>query len=123
MDKRMQKLKNFIAFFTEEWLISLSLAGVIIVSAALHTLPRYTPDQLIPIFLLWALFVAVKGIELSGMLSNLSLHLERGRLLTPKLVIISFVLSIILSIDVTLVSFCHWCFRCRSKRKTSWSCW
>ncbi len=104
MDKRMQKLKNFIAFFTEEWLMSLSLAGVIIASAVLRTLPRYTPDQLIPIFLLWALFVAVKGIELSGMLSNLSLYLERGRLLAPKLVIISFVLSIILSIDVTLVS-------------------
>ena len=100
----MQKFKNFLAFFAEEWLMSLSLVGIVIVSLSLGTLPCYTPDQLIPIFLLWALFVAVRGIEQSGILTRISLYLEHGSMLAPKLVVISFLLSLILSIDVTLVT-------------------
>ena len=84
--------------------MSLSLLGLIAVSLCKHTLPHYNSDQLIPIFLLWALFVAVKGIERSGLLAWVAAKLERGTLLAPKLVVLSFLFSIVLSIDVTLVA-------------------
>ncbi len=100
----MRYFKTLMIFFTQEWLMSLSLFGIIITSFMLQTIPSYSTTQLIPIFLLWMLFMSVKGLELSGLLSFIALQLEKGRLLAPKLVIISFMLSVILSIDVTLVT-------------------
>jgi len=100
----MQHLREFIAFFAEEWLMSLALTGLIGVSLYTQNFPHYQSSQLIPIFLLWALFVAVKGVEHSGLLTFIAAKLEKGTLLAPKLVTLSFLFSIVLSIDVTLVA-------------------
>jgi len=100
----MNTVKNFLSFCAEEWLLTVSIIGVAASSLYLHQAPSVKPEQLIPIFLLFALFTAVKGVERSGFLSSVSRLLERGRFLAPSLVILSFILSIFLSIDVTLVT-------------------
>ena len=100
----MNTVKNFLSFCAEEWLLTVSAIGVVASSLYLHRLPSVKSEQLIPIFLLLTLFVAVKGVERSGFLSTVSRLLERGRFLAPSLVLLSFVLSIFLSIDVTLVT-------------------
>jgi Na+/H+ antiporter NhaD/arsenite permease-like protein len=100
----MLTVKNFLSFCAEEWLLTFSVMGVAISSLYLHQVPSVQPEQLIPIFLLLTLFVAVKGVEQSGFLSTVSQLLERGSFQAPRLVLLSFVLSIFLSIDVTLVT-------------------
>ncbi len=97
-------MKKVFIFFSTEWLLSLSMVLLIAISLFQKTIPHYNLEQLIPIFLLWTLFVAVKGIEESGLLVYIAQKLEAGLFLAPKLVILSFIFSIILSIDVTLVA-------------------
>ncbi len=91
-------------FFAEEWLLSLSVTGFVALMLYTRSFPACQASQLIPIFLLWVLFVAVKGIEESGYLHRIAVHLEAGRMLAPKLVAATFVLSVVLTIDVTLVT-------------------
>ncbi len=91
------------AFF-REWLLVAALAGLVISSFQLGRLPLYTMSEITPLFLLLALFVAVKGIENSGLLFRLGLRLERGAYLPVKLVVITFVLSMVVTIDVSLVT-------------------
>ena len=100
----MNTVKNFLYFCVTEWLLTVSIIGVAVSSLYLHQAPSVKPEQLIPIFLLFTLFVTVKGVERSGFLSTVSRLLEKGRFLAPSLVILSFILSIFLSIDVTLVT-------------------
>jgi len=106
-------------FFMEEWLLTLSLSGIIAFTLYLHELPHYRSDQLIPVFLLWVLFVAVKGIEESGFLTAVAGYLERGTFLAPKLVLLTFLLSVVLSIDVTLVTLLPLLLTMQIKEKNS----
>ncbi len=96
--------KIFFAFLSKEWLMTLSFVLLVSLSFYLHTLPHYIPSKIIPIFLLLALFISVKGIEDSGLLCSIALYLEKGNFLAPKLIIGTFLLSILLTIDVTLVT-------------------
>ena len=78
--------------------------GLLVSSVYLGRIPAYSRDELTPILLLFALFVAVRGLHNSGVLSRLGAILERGTRLPSKLVIISFLLSMVLTIDVSLVT-------------------
>ncbi len=77
----MKIIQRISEFFIEEWLLIFSLFGISSLTLYLHELPHYRSDQLIPIFLLWVLFVAVKGIEESGFLTAIAGHLEKGTFL------------------------------------------
>ena len=81
-----------------------SAAGLAMTSLYLQRLPAYGRQELTPIFLLLALFIAVRGIESSGALFRLGRILERGRYLPFKLVVITFLLSMVVTIDVSLVT-------------------
>jgi Na+/H+ antiporter NhaD/arsenite permease-like protein len=100
----MNCVKRVLSFCIEEWLLTISLLGILFSSLYLGHAPTIDPHQLIPIFLLFALFVAVRGLEQSGILDAISRLLERSSFLAAKLVLLSFVLSLFLSIDVTLVT-------------------
>jgi len=99
--KPQQLLLDFMA---RERLLTAAAAGLLVTSAYLGRGPAYTRAEVTPIFLLFALFSVVKGIENSGVLLKLGLGLERGRYLPAKLVVISFILSMIVTIDVSLVT-------------------
>ncbi len=87
-----------------EWLLLLSLAGLGATSYYLGSLPVYTAKELIPIFLLFALFIVIKGVENSNLLLKTAATLEHGGFLPLKLVLITFVLSMLVTIDVALVT-------------------
>jgi len=113
---RIVRLKSF---FFDEWLLSLSLVSIVVLSLYLRQLPSYEPRQLVPIFLLWVLFIAVKGIEESGYLHIVARYLGQKHLLTPRLVVLTFLLSVFLTIDVTLVTLLPLLLTMRIKEKNS----
>ena len=91
-------------FIVKEWLLLASLFGLLATSFYRGAFPDYTDRELVPIFLLFTLFVVVKGIENSNLLLKTATVLERGALLPAKLVIITFLLSMVVTIDVSLVT-------------------
>ena len=91
-------------FIRREWLLLLSLIGMVATSCYLKVLPAYTSKELIPIFLLFSLFIVIKGVENSNLLLKTAATLEHGSFLPLKLVLITFVLSMIVTIDVALVT-------------------
>jgi Na+/H+ antiporter NhaD/arsenite permease-like protein len=96
--------QNIIDFLIREWLFLLSFIGFIITSYSLSSLPKYTQQDLTPIIFLFALFVVVKGMERSGFLSKIASFLEKTKFLPQKLLLLSFILSGIITIDVALVA-------------------
>ncbi len=115
----MPDLKRLGTFLLDEWLLSLSLAGIVALSLYFGQLPEYHTDQIIPIFLLWVLFIAVKGIEESGYLLAVAGYLGHKRLLAPRLVVLTFLLSVFLTIDVTLVTLLPLLLAMRIQEKNS----
>ncbi len=115
----MLSAKRVGTFFLDEWLLSLSLAGIVALSLYLGQLPHYHARQIIPIFLLWVLFIAIKGIEESGYLLAAARQLGQKRLLAPRLVVLTFLLSLFLTIDVTLVTLLPLLLPMRIKEKNS----
>jgi len=94
-----------------------SAMGLIATSVYLGHLPLITAREVTPIFLLYALFFVVKGLEKSALLSRISAVLERGSFLAPKLVVITFLLSVAVTIDVSLVTILPIVLTLRIKEK------
>jgi len=90
-------------FFLKEWLLSASAAGLVLTSIHLGGFPRYSTAEIQVLFILFVLFVAVKGLGNSGLILRISRRIETGRFLPLKLVAASFVLSMIVTNDVALM--------------------
>jgi Na+/H+ antiporter NhaD/arsenite permease-like protein len=93
-----------LGFVFREWLLTIAVLGLLLSSLYLGSVPTYTLDEITPLFFLLVLFVVVRGIERSGLISRLGTRLEKGRFLPARLVIITFFLSMFLTIDVSLVT-------------------
>jgi len=102
--KRIKMRREFTNFLVREWLFLFSLTIFSITSYILGNIPNYTQKELMPIFLLFALFVVIKGIENSNLLLKTAASLEKGRMLPQKLLFITFFLSSIITIDVALIT-------------------
>jgi len=109
--------KQFTNFFIREWLFLFSFTAFGITSYMLGSFPEYTQKELIPIFLLFALFVVVKGIENSNLLLKTASILEKGVMLPQKLLFITFILSSIITIDVALITMLPIVFALQIKEK------
>ena len=96
--------KNLLDFLLREWLFVTALLALIFSSFYLGRFPAFQMKELGSIFLLFVLFVVIKGIENSAFLSRVAYLLERGSYLPLKLVLITFLLSMIVTIDVSLVT-------------------
>ncbi|NPA94819.1 MAG: hypothetical protein GXO58_05260 [Thermodesulfobacteria bacterium] len=88
---------------TREWLLLASIAGLGATSAYLHHLPEVTSGDLYILFLLFALFITVRGLETSGLLQSISIKLEGDSLAPLKLTVATFVASMIFTNDAALV--------------------
>ncbi len=100
----MQTFRLLLDRVIAERLLIVVAVVLLLTSVLLGRLPVYTSVETTPIFLLFALFVSVKGIENSGFLVRSGLWLERGRFLPLKVVIVTFLLSMVVTIDVSLVT-------------------
>ena len=93
----------FIDFILREWLLLVAAAGLLLTSFYLHRMPLYSKDEIDVLFILWVLFIAVKGLERGGLLQRVSRWLEQGKGVHLKLVMATFLLSMVVTNDVSLV--------------------
>jgi len=80
-----------------------SLMGLALTSAYGGAIPLYSRRELKVLFILLVLFVAVKGLQLSGVLSRVARTIERGGAIPAKLVLTTYLLSMLVTNDIALL--------------------
>lgn len=95
--------QSFLHFLIREWLLLLSAGGFILVSIYLGRLPRWSLHELQVLYFLFLLFVMVRGLENSGLLQRIARAMENGRAAAVKLVIFTFLLSMLVTNDAALI--------------------
>lgn len=90
-------------FVLKEWLLVASAAGLVVTSVYLNRLPVFSIAEVQILFILAVLFIAVKGLEQSGLILRLSQSVEKGRFIPLKLVVVTFFLSMLVTNDVALI--------------------
>lgn len=90
-------------FLLTEWLLFASAAGLAATSLYLDKPPTFSLSEIQVLFLLWVLFVTVKGLQNTGLILRFSQSIEKGRWLPLKLVVATFVLSMIVTNDIALI--------------------
>ena len=80
-------------------------AAIALILTSFYTqhIPEYSVKELQVIFILFVLFIVVTGLQKSGLILRIAQNIERGKAIPLKLVIITFFLSMIITIDVTLI--------------------
>ncbi len=99
----MKPQRIFLDFILKEWLLFASIVGVVITSVYLKRFPSFSIDDTQIIFILAVLFIAVKGLENSGLILRLSKSIEKGRFIPLKLVCATLFLSMVITNDVALI--------------------
>ncbi len=99
----MKNQAVFLDFLLKEWLLLASVAGLLVSSVHLQRIPSFTGQDVQFLLTLTALFVTVKGLERSGLMTRLSRPLRNGRGVPLKLVVATFVLSMLVTNDVALL--------------------
>lgn len=87
----------------KEWLLLLSVAGLAVTSAYTGAFPSLSASEMQVLFILFVLFIAVKGLENSGLFLKLALSVERGNHIPLKLVLVTFFMSMLVTNDVALI--------------------
>jgi len=104
LPRPMKTTRYWLDLLLKEGLLVLSAVGLAGTSLYLKRLPDFSASELEVLCLLWALFVAVKGLEQSAFIQHLARRLEAGRYLSLKLVVGTFVLSMIVTNDIALLA-------------------
>lgn len=92
-----------ISFLLKEWLLVFSAVGFLFTSLYNRHFPGYSIPEIEVLFLLYALFISVKGLQQSGIINALSRNLEKGRFIPLKLILAAFFLSMLVTNDVALI--------------------
>ncbi|NJE07683.1 hypothetical protein E3E31_03945 [Thermococcus sp. M39] len=97
-------MKRLLRKIIEEWIFSISLAGLVGTSLYLKRFPHYSYSDFKVIFTLFVFLVIVKGLEKNKVLKFLAWKFEKGRLISVKLVLLTAVLSMFMTNDVALIT-------------------
>ena len=92
-----------IDFILKEWLLLVSGLGFILSSVYTRHFPVYSIPELQVLFIMFTLFIAVNGLQRSGLISKLSHRIEKGRAIPFNLVVTTFFLSMLVTNDVALI--------------------
>ncbi len=103
-DENRTRAALLLHYFVQEWLLVASVAAVLASSLFLHKIPVLEKGDLEVVWVLAVLLIVLKGLEQSGWIRALALHLERGRRVPLKLVMLTFFLSMVVTNDVALLS-------------------
>ncbi len=103
METNAKKRSDWIDFFIKEWLLLVSISGLLLTSLYLRRIPTYSLQDFEILFILFVLFVTVKGLENSGLFARISLILESKNFIPLKLILATFVLSMTVTNDVALI--------------------
>ena len=100
----MTRQASLVGFILKEWLLAASASALALTCVYLKRLPVYSLDELQVLLLLLALFVAVKGMQRSGLLHRVSRRIQDGKAIGLKLVLMTFFLSMVVTNDAALVA-------------------
>ncbi len=87
-----------------EWLPLLAVALLLLATAWSRRIPAWSRDELEVLALLGALLVAVRGLTLSGLVRRLARRIEAGRWVPLRLVLATWLLSMVVTNDVALLA-------------------
>ncbi|MDE1921662.1 MAG: hypothetical protein KGI24_09515 [Candidatus Omnitrophica bacterium] len=90
-------------FLLKEWLLLISAVGLFLTSIHIKKFPTISLSEWEVLLILYALFIAVKGLEKSGLFTWISWRIEQGKYLPLKLILTTFFLSMIVTNDVALI--------------------
>ncbi len=90
--------------FAGEWLLLLSVLGVIGTSVYLRRFPRYEETDFKVIYILMVFLVIIKGLEKTQFLRTMAARFESGRWLIQKLILFTAILSMFVTNDVALLT-------------------
>ena len=99
----MKGQTSLIDFVQKEWLLISSGAGLVLTSLYTKQLPSYTIQEIQVLFILYMLFIVVNGLQQSGLIVRISQLMEKGKVLPLKLVMTTFVLSMLVTNDIALM--------------------
>ncbi|NOY59099.1 MAG: hypothetical protein GXO75_09220 [Calditrichaeota bacterium] len=102
-EKYLKTQRLFLDIILKEWLLFASAVGLIVTSIYFHHIPSFSVEEIQVIFILAVLFIAVKGLEHSGLILRLSQLLEKGKFISVKLVVATFLLSMLVTNDIALI--------------------
>lgn len=88
-----------------------------VTSVYTHHFPAFSENEMQVVFILTVLFISVKGLEQSGLILWFSKNLEKGKFIPVKLIIITFLLSMLVTNDVALIVLVPLTLMLRIKRK------
>ncbi len=97
----LNRLTNKVA---GEWLLGLSLIGLIISSIYLHRFPAYDKTDFKVIYILFIFLVIIKGLERTNLLHIIAYKFKTKKWLSQKLILLTAILSIFITNDVALLT-------------------
>ncbi len=99
----MKSRSLLIDFVRKEWLLMSSAVSLLLTSAYIRHIPAYSVRELQVLFILLVLFIAVNGLQRSGLIIKLSQSINRGKAVAPKLIAMTFFLSMLVTNDIALI--------------------
>ncbi len=90
-------------FILKEWLIIMSGCVLVLTAIFAKHFPSYSVQEMQVLFILFVLFIAVNGLQKSGLILKIAKNMEKGKVIPLKLVVITFLLSMIVTNDVALI--------------------
>ncbi len=108
---------RWIRFAKEEWLLVLSVLGLLSTSLYLQRLPSYSIADFEILYILFVLFVVTTGLQEHHVVEKVALLLERGHFIPVKLVFATFFFSMLVTNDVALLAIVPLTLLLRVERK------
>ncbi len=99
----MKAQTTFIDFLLKEWLVIASGVGLVLTAFYTKQFPVYSSNEIQVLFILFVLFVAVNGLQKSGLILKIAQSIEKGKAIPLKLVLTTFFLSMLVTNDIALV--------------------
>ena len=99
----MKAKRTWIDFILKEWLLLAAFTGFVLTSGYLKKFPSYSVQEYEVLLILFSLFVVVKGLERSGLITRLSRSIEKGKAVPLKLTVVTLLLSMLITNDAALI--------------------
>jgi len=87
-----------------EWILVLSLMGLIVTSLYLRRFPAYDKTDLDVVYILLVFLVVIKGLESANLLGAVAAKFRKGKWLSLKLVLLTAILSMFVTNDVAILT-------------------
>jgi len=111
--------KKIFNFFLKEYLFVITLFISILIIFFTKKIPQISIDDIKIIAILFMLFASIKALENSAIIKAIAYKIEKGSLISSKLIIGTFFLSMFLTNDVALIAIVPLTLSLNIKNKAS----